>query len=199
MSYADKIGQQAPLKPGKCCCDDVPSGLPWSGYYFSSYGIAVKHGFQGTEEEWLELERTYAVQAKEEADRAEAALEKYPKVGVNGHWYVWDGSEYIDTGIGAVGVPGPKGDRGLPGVQGDAGPMGPRGPQGEKGEKGDTGTAVAVETTGMFWFFVDNDSSSATYGHLFMIYSGTDQPDLYVDDDTTSVTYGHLIWNTEGE
>lgn len=29
------------------------SGLPWEGYYFSAYGIAVKHGFEGTEEEWL--------------------------------------------------------------------------------------------------------------------------------------------------
>jgi len=32
----------------------APSGLPWEGYYYSAYGIAVKHGFQGTEEEWLE-------------------------------------------------------------------------------------------------------------------------------------------------
>lgn len=27
---------------------------PWPGYYYSAYGIAVKHGFKGTEEEWLE-------------------------------------------------------------------------------------------------------------------------------------------------
>ena len=26
----------------------------WHGYYFTAYGIAVKHGFAGTEEEWLE-------------------------------------------------------------------------------------------------------------------------------------------------
>lgn len=32
---------------------DRPSGLPWEGYYYSAYGIAVKHGFPGTEEEWL--------------------------------------------------------------------------------------------------------------------------------------------------
>lgn len=31
-------------------------GLPgaWKGYYITAYGIAVKHGFTGTEEEWLE-------------------------------------------------------------------------------------------------------------------------------------------------
>lgn len=33
-------------------CDG--SGLPWEGYYFSAYGIARKHGFCGSEEEWLE-------------------------------------------------------------------------------------------------------------------------------------------------
>ncbi len=26
----------------------------WKGYYLTAYGIAVKHGFQGSEEEWLE-------------------------------------------------------------------------------------------------------------------------------------------------
>ena len=26
---------------------------PWKGYYLTAYGIAVKHGFRGTEEEWL--------------------------------------------------------------------------------------------------------------------------------------------------
>lgn len=26
----------------------------WHGYYFTAYGIAVKHGFTGSEEEWLE-------------------------------------------------------------------------------------------------------------------------------------------------
>ena len=26
----------------------------WRGYYISAYGLAVKHGFEGTESEWLE-------------------------------------------------------------------------------------------------------------------------------------------------
>ena len=29
-------------------------GQTWKGYYLTAYGIAVKHGFQGTEQEWLE-------------------------------------------------------------------------------------------------------------------------------------------------
>lgn len=32
---------------------DMPAGMP-KGYYITAYGIAVKHGFQGTEEEWLD-------------------------------------------------------------------------------------------------------------------------------------------------
>ena len=28
-------------------------GENWKGYYLTAYGIAVKHGFKGTEEEWL--------------------------------------------------------------------------------------------------------------------------------------------------
>ena len=34
--------------------DQSKIGQPWKGYYITAYGIAVKHGFQGTEEEWLE-------------------------------------------------------------------------------------------------------------------------------------------------
>ena len=32
---------------------DSKIGTPWRGYYITAYGIAVKHGFKGTEEEWL--------------------------------------------------------------------------------------------------------------------------------------------------
>lgn len=45
MAYIDKIQ----TIPGD------GSGLPWEGYYYSAYGIAVKHGFSGTEEQWLEM------------------------------------------------------------------------------------------------------------------------------------------------
>lgn len=38
---------------------------PWKGYYFTAYGIAVKHGFEGTEEQWLESLGTMPVIAAE--------------------------------------------------------------------------------------------------------------------------------------
>lgn len=34
--------------------DKIHPVYAWPGYYYSAYGIAVKHGFEGTEEEWLE-------------------------------------------------------------------------------------------------------------------------------------------------
>ena len=33
---------------------DSGRGTAWRGYYLTAYGIAVKHGFTGTETEWLE-------------------------------------------------------------------------------------------------------------------------------------------------
>lgn len=64
MAYEDKLHHVPPAKDGYAALIGTPppppepckrpSGLPWEGYYYSSYGIAVKHGFKGTEEEWLE-------------------------------------------------------------------------------------------------------------------------------------------------
>lgn len=53
MSYTDKIGKPDMPPPPHDCGKNPPSGLPWEGYYYSAYGIAVKHGYKGTEEEWL--------------------------------------------------------------------------------------------------------------------------------------------------
>lgn len=77
-----------------------------------------------------------------------------------------------------------------PGAVGPQGVPGPQGLQGVQGPKGDTGTAVAVETAGMYYFSVDNDSSSPTFGHLFLTYSGDDAPDFSIVD-------GHLIWTVD--
>lgn len=77
-----------------------------------------------------------------------------------------------------------------PGAKGDQGVQGPQGLQGVQGPKGDTGTAVAVETSGMYYFNVDNDSSSPTFGHLFLTYSGSDAPNFSIVD-------GHLIWTVD--
>ena len=33
--------------------EDGKLGDPWKGYYLTAYSIAVKHGFEGTESQWL--------------------------------------------------------------------------------------------------------------------------------------------------
>ena len=66
----------------------------YAGYYLSAYGIARKHGYTGTEEEWL----------------ASLKGEAGPK------------GEKGDTGAtGAKGDTGPKGDTGAPGPRGEPG------------------------------------------------------------------------------
>lgn len=83
---------------------------------------------------------------------------------------------------------------GIPrGATGSQGVPGPAGPQGVQGPRGDTGTAVAVETQGMYYFNVDNDSSSPTFGHLFLTYTGQEAPSFSINQQ------GHLVWTVEEE
>ena len=86
-------------------------------------------------------------------------------------------------------------DFGIPrGNVGEQGQRGIQGERGEKGEKGDTGTAVGVATSGLYYFAVDNDTSSPTYGHLFLTYTGDEPPNFSIDQNT-----GHLLWTIEEE
>lgn len=33
--------------------EDSKIGSPWRGYYITAYGLAVKHGYKGSEQQWL--------------------------------------------------------------------------------------------------------------------------------------------------
>ena len=119
----------------------------WPGYYISSYGIAVKHGFVGTEEEWLQTlkgepgapgtqgkdfrilgrydtiaELDAAVQNPEPGDTYDVGV-VYPY-----NAYMWDGvnNEWVDKGPlrGPQGTPGVPGERGVKGDKGDPGVSG---------------------------------------------------------------------------
>lgn len=131
----------------------------WRGYYLTAYGIAVKHGFKGTEAEWLESlkgEKGDPVVWKGQYDTLKELEEAHPAgqegdaylVGMELYW--WDGDKWSDAGsiqgpkgdtgeAGPVGPEGPKGDTGDTGPQGQRGETGAQGPQGQKGEKGDRG------------------------------------------------------------
>jgi hypothetical protein len=82
------------------------------GYYVSAYAIAVKHGYKGTEEEWLsELDLRVKDAEKHASDSAASAaaamiaVTKYPMIGEDGYWYVWDTvlGEYKKTSAKAKG------------------------------------------------------------------------------------------------
>ena len=178
--------------------DQAECHSPW--FWLSAYSLAVKHGFHGTEDEWIDEQRAYvdaalaaasaaqnyaeaaggyanaAVSAAADADsaayRAENASEHPPVIDPDGTWRLWIGGQYQSTTFPSQGPPG---------TPGAPGPTGPRGPQGPRGFD-----AVAVETQGMFYFSVDAD------GHLILTYTGDDPPDFEIDEDT-----GHLIWNTD--
>ena len=134
MSYEDKIRRGMPPPPPPDAGGPLPSGLPWEGYYYSAYGIAVKHGFKGTEEEWI------------------ASL-RGPQ-GPTGDAFTYE----MFTEEQLAGLTGPQGATGSQGPPGAPGPTGPRGPEGPRGVD-----AIGVETQGLFYFSVEDGHLICTY------------------------------------
>lgn len=88
-------------------------------------------------EEWQQQLIILKNEAEQAADRAEEAVEHYPRI-VDGVWEVWDAQAgvYVSTGVqaqGPQGVPGGQGETGEPGPQGEPGPTGQTGPAGAPG------------------------------------------------------------------
>lgn len=121
MAYEDKIRRSGaeskyaeivkPLGPA-CPKPDIPippSGLPWEGYYYSAYGIAVKHGYPGTEYEWLEsLKGRDGVDGNIHYDTS-AAWDAHPLyVGDSGAVYVYSDKTTVTKDGTTVNVPGIK-------------------------------------------------------------------------------------------
>lgn len=95
------------------------------------------------EEERANKTSGIVAQATEQANRAEEAAAKGPKV-TSGIWYTWDAASesYVSTGVSATGPQGPQGIQGPAGpqgAQGERGEAGPQGPQGEPGPAGEQG------------------------------------------------------------
>lgn len=84
----------------------------------SAYQVALTHGFEGSEEEWL------ASLKGPKGDTGETG----PK-----------GEQGIQGPKGDTGLTGPKGDAGAAGPQGETGPQGEQGIQGPKGDPGTDG------------------------------------------------------------
>lgn len=104
-SYVDVMSEQ--IKAAIDAADRAEKAAEEAGK--SAYQIALEHGFEGTEEEWLE--------------------------SLHGK----DGRDGIDGKDGKDGADGKDGEQGPQGEQGPAGDAGPAGPQGEPGEDGADG------------------------------------------------------------
>lgn len=176
MSYEDKIRRAPPPLPPIRPDEGLPppSGLPWEGYYYSAYGIAVKHGFKGTEEEWL---------ASLRGPQGETGAPFTYDMFTPEQLLALTGPQGPQGPTGPTGAAGPQGVQGNQGIQGPQGERGPQGPRGEQGPQGPRGVSVAVETEGLFYFSVDDS------GHLLLTYTGNEAPDFEIDEDT-----GHLIY-----
>ena len=104
------------------------------GAYVSAYGIAVKHGFEGTEEAWLA--------SLQGGQGAPGPAGERGEPGPQG-----DAGAIYTPSVSPEGVLSWENDRGLAnpaavnvrGVPGEQGPRGETGPAGERGPKGDPG------------------------------------------------------------
>ena len=116
-------------------------GPPYNNppYYLSAYGLAVKHGFKGTEEEYLaSLKGETGATGPTGPTGAQGPTGPIGETGPTG-----------PVGpTGAVGAAGPTGPTGAPGQTGPAGEAGPTGPTGPTGETGATGPAGPMGPTG---------------------------------------------------
>ena len=128
------------------------------GYYLSAYAIAVEHGFEGTEADWLAslkgekgdqgtgLDLRGLIASTDELPEPEASIPGQAYlVGTEENNVLWffdeNENQYRPAGPlrGEMGPQGPKGDKGDTGAQGPRGETGETGARGPKGETGDTG------------------------------------------------------------
>lgn len=109
----------------------------------SAYELAVKNGYEGTEQEWLDSFQKGVKGDPGEPGPAGPAGPQGPQ-----------GAPGPAGATGPAGPQGPQGPQGEPGPAGATGPAGPQGPQGEqgpKGEKGETGlTAEQIATLTLY-------------------------------------------------
>lgn len=98
----------------------------------SAYQVAVQHGFEGTEAEWLISLKGEKGETGPKGDKGDTG-----EKGATG--------ERGPQGLqGERGLQGVQGEQGEPGIQGPVGPKGEKGEPGQKGEKGDPGSDASV-------------------------------------------------------
>lgn len=111
----------------------------------SAYQVAVQHGFEGTEAEWLISLKGEKGETGPKGDKGNTGEkgdtgERGPQ-GLQGE----RGLQGIQGEKGEQGIQGPVGPKGEQGEQGIQGIQGPQGEPGPQGPKGDTGSGLNVK------------------------------------------------------
>lgn len=105
----------------------------------SAYQVAVQHGFEGTEAEWLISLKGEKGETGPKGDKGDTG-----EKGATGE----RGPQGLQGERGLQGVQGEQGEQGEPGIQGPVGPKGEKGDQGEQGPqgpKGETGSGLNIK------------------------------------------------------
>lgn len=92
---------------GNISCSSKLRGRIFSPEFVSAYSIAVQHGYEGTEEEWLA-----SLQGEDGKSAYEVAVE---------HGYEGTEEEWLASLVGPEGPIGPEGPAGADGIQGEDG------------------------------------------------------------------------------
>ena len=111
----------------------------------SAYQVAVQHGFEGTEDEWLISLKGEKGETGPKGDKGNTGEkgdtgERGPQ-GLQGE----RGLQGIQGEQGEPGIQGPIGPKGEKGDQGERGPQGPQGQIGPQGPKGNTGSGLNIK------------------------------------------------------
>ena len=172
-------------------------GRQYLGVFLSAYGIAVKHGYAGTEEEWLESlrgpEGQQGIQGKPGPQGAPGTVSFDELTPEQVAMLKGDKGDKGDKG-----ETGPKGADGADGAQGPAGPQGPVGPAGPQGEKGETGSGFKVldyyDTLEAMESAVPNPNVGDAYG------VGTADPyDIYIYGKTSGWVNNGPLQGAKGD
>lgn len=124
----------------------------------SAYQVAVQHGFEGTEAEWLISLKGEKGETGPKGDKGDTGSglnikgeldseSQLPQEGVSGDAWLISGNLYVYVGENGNVVSNPKWSN-VGSIQGPAGPTGPKGEQGEPGPKGEPGANGAPGVQG---------------------------------------------------
>lgn len=167
------------------------------GFYLSAYGIAVKHGYTGSEAEWLESligpQGPVGPQGPE-GPRGQDGTVAFEELTEN-QIEMLRGPQGIQ---GEKGEKGDKGDQGEQGIQGIQGPRGDTGATGPKGDKGETGSGLKVldyyASFGALQSAVGNPNVGDAYG------IGTAEPyDIYIYGATSGWVNNGPLQGAKGD